>query len=100
MRFVFARRGKAVRNAALSAALGRARDRFNTKWGTTHRPRRRPRLTVPHRVCAGHDHRRTAVPEGGEIAVYSRFWLAIQMAFDLAQARKDEHKIKVKRVAA
>lgn len=27
-------------------------------------------------------------------------WLAMQMAFDLAQARKAEHKIKVKRVAA
>lgn len=36
VRFVFARRGKALRNVALSDALGRARDRFNAKWGTAH----------------------------------------------------------------
>lgn len=35
-RLVFARRGKADRNVALGAAIGRAKERFNQKWGTTH----------------------------------------------------------------
>lgn len=35
-RWTFSRRGKSNRNAALTEALTRAKERFNQKWGTAH----------------------------------------------------------------